>query len=49
MALPARWTEHVNGVQTETALAALRGSVARGAPYGDDAWQERTVAAMGLE
>ena len=49
MALPARWTEHVNGVQTEAELAALRRSVARGAPYGNDAWQERTVAALGLQ
>ena len=47
--LPAGWTEHVNGVQTEDALTALRRSVARGAPYGEAEWQAKTAAALGLQ
>jgi len=34
---------------TEVALAALRRSVERGAPYGSPAWTERTGAQLGLE
>jgi putative transposase len=49
VALPACWTEHVNGVQSEGELQALRRSVARGAPFGDDVWQEKAVAALGLQ
>jgi putative transposase len=30
-------------------LAALRKSVARGAPYGSEAWVRRTVKRLGLE
>ena len=47
--LPAQWLEHVNVVQTESELAALRQSVARGAPYGNEVWQKRTVNALGLQ
>ena len=49
LSVPANWTAHVNQVQTESELAALRRVVQRGAPYGDDAWQTRTATALGLE
>jgi putative transposase len=49
MALPTRGTDHVNGVLTESELAALRQCMARGAPYGADDWQKQTVAALGLQ
>ena len=39
----------MNGVETERELEALRGSVARGAPYGDEVWQRQTAVALGLE
>jgi len=35
--------------QTESELAALRRSVQRGTPYGEDRWQKRTVEALGLQ
>ena len=47
--LPQRWTEYVNRAETEGELAALRRSVVRGAPFGDESWQEQTAAALGLE
>jgi putative transposase len=43
------WLEYVNGVETEAELAALQRSVQRGAPYGDEAWTERTAKRLGLE
>jgi putative transposase len=48
--LPRRpgWSEHVNAPQTEAELAALRQSVERGRPFGDESWFERTVASLGL-
>lgn len=49
VALPADWLEHVNGAQTEGELAALRRSVARGAPFGDAIWQQATAERLGLE
>ena len=52
-AAPKDWLSLVNEPQTaaeETAaLAALRRSLARGAPFGDDAWARRTAARLGLE
>ncbi len=47
--LPAAWAEHVNGLQTEGELAALRRCVVRGSPYGGAAWMERTAEALGLQ
>ena len=47
--LPRYWTEYVNGAETDGELAALRRSQVRGAPFGDEPWQERTAAALGLE
>lgn len=47
--VPDHWTDYVNGVETEVELAALRRSVVRGAPFGDESWQVQTAAALGLE
>jgi putative transposase len=47
--LPADWLEHVNAAQTEAELAAVRRSVARGAPYGDESWQQATAERLGLQ
>jgi len=49
MARPGHWLEYVNGAETESELAALRQSVMRGAPYGDEMWQKRTAEALGLQ
>ncbi|HJZ56017.1 MAG TPA: transposase [Gemmataceae bacterium] len=37
------------GEHTAAELAALHRSVDRGAPYGEDAWAERTAVRLGLE
>ena len=47
--LPTDWVRRVNQVETEAELAALRRSAARGSPFGDGAWVERTVKHLGLE
>ena len=49
LAVPEGWLEYVNGTQSENELAALRRSVVRGAPFGDEVWQKKTAAALGLE
>ena len=43
------WAEFVNAPQTEAELKALRKSVDRGNPFGDDSWSERTVHRLSLE
>ena len=47
--LPTEWIKRVNAVQTEAELSALRRSLARGAPFGDETWQQRTATALGVE
>jgi putative transposase len=49
LAVPENWLKYVNGVETEGELLALRRSLVRGAPYGDEAWEEQTAAALGLQ
>ncbi len=49
VALPRNWLQHVRSPQTEAELAALRRSVVRGSPYGEDTWQERTAKRLGLQ
>ena len=34
----AGWLEHVNSPQTDAELAAVRRSVKRGSPFGDETW-----------
>jgi putative transposase len=46
---PGVWRRYVNGVETEAEAAALRRSVARGAPFGSDAWTVATAGRLGLE
>ena len=49
LAWPEGWTEHANTVETAGELEALRRSVLRGAPFGDEAWQKQTAVVLGLE
>ena len=43
------WRDHVNAPQTEAEVAALRRSIQRGCPFGDEPWSNRTVRRLGLE
>ena len=43
------WLQYVAQPQTDAELVALRRSVNRGVPYGDDRWQKKTIRALGLE
>jgi putative transposase len=43
------WIEHVNSVQSEAELAAVRLSVARGTPLGNTAWRREAAARLGLQ
>ena len=45
---PPNWLVLVNRAQTAKELDALQRSVVRGAPFGDDRWQKRTAARLGL-
>ncbi len=45
----SQWTRHVNGVETEAELKALRHSLARGTPFGDTHWLTKAAAILGLE
>jgi putative transposase len=49
--LPRRpnWVDHVNWPQTEPEMQAVRRSMERCSPFGDDKWTDRIVATMGLE
>ena len=44
----SNWLSHVNASQTESELAAIRRSVHRGSPYGDESWSQRAVRRLGL-
>ena len=46
---PRMWAKLVNQSQTEAELEAIRRSVIRGQPYGDDAWVKRMARRLGLE
>jgi len=46
---PRSWHQYVNQLQSELELKAIRLSVQRGQPYGDDAWARTTAARLGLE
>ena len=45
---PRRWLALVNHAQTAEEVEALRRSVVRGAPFGNDRWQKRIAARLGL-
>ena len=46
---PPSWLQQANEAQNESELAALRQSVTRGEPHGDDPWQKRTAKELSLE
>ncbi len=46
---PRNWLAHVNAPQSDAELAALRRSIDRGTPFGNDRWTERTAQRLGLE
>lgn len=45
----AKWLDFVNTPQTDAEISALRRSVARGRPFGDENWSSRIVKRLGLE
>jgi putative transposase len=47
--VPADWIRQVNRAQTEAELEAVRRSVQRGRPYGDEGWAKRVAARLGLQ
>ena len=47
--LPDDWLECVNAPQSQAELDALRLGVRRGAPFGQEAWVNRTARELGLE
>jgi putative transposase len=47
--MPANWLAYVNGPETEVELEAVRRSVVRGTPYGEEGWQERTAQRLRLQ
>jgi putative transposase len=49
IARPADWVARVNRPISKKELDAIRISVVRGRPFGDQQWQERTAKRLGLE
>jgi putative transposase len=49
VAWPKGWVRWVNAAFTEGELEAIRRSIGRGQPYGDEAWARKTAAQLGLE
>ncbi|MSR58440.1 MAG: hypothetical protein EXS05_12435 [Planctomycetaceae bacterium] len=45
----ANWVQHVNAVQTEAEVAAIRRAIQRGRPYGEAVWTKRTATRLALE
>jgi putative transposase len=43
------WRQYVNEPQSEAELAAIRQSIKRGQPFGEDAWQKKVARQLGLE
>jgi REP-associated tyrosine transposase len=46
---PANWLVRVNRAESRVELDKIRQSLARGRPYGQDAWRDRIVRKLGLE
>ena len=42
-------TRHLNATQHEREVEAIRRSIQRGNPFGDEGWCDRTVRKLGLE
>jgi putative transposase len=49
MAEPPGWLDIVNRPETEAELQAMRRSVVRGSPLGDEAWRRDTAERLGLQ
>jgi putative transposase len=49
LAIPDDWHQFVNRPETAAELEALRRSVVRGAPFGQEDWQQRTAVMLGLQ
>jgi len=45
---PANWVDHVNEPQTEAEMEALRRSLRRGIPFGNEDWQQATAGRFGI-
>ena len=43
---PSRWLDHVNQPQTECEMDAIRKSVNRGVPFGDEQWISQAAARL---
>jgi putative transposase len=46
---PRDWAELVHEPQTEEELAAIRRSIQRGSPFGNEEWTQRTIKHLDLE
>ncbi len=46
---PKSWLQYVNQPQSEAELVALRRSLQRGQPFGDERWVRRTAEKLGLQ
>lgn len=46
---PVRWKKWVNKAETDKEVEAIRRSVNRGTPFGQEAWMRRTAIRFGLE
>jgi putative transposase len=49
LARKSGWVDYVNTPQTEAELAAVRQSIARGNPFGEESWSDRAIRRLGLE
>jgi putative transposase len=49
VARPADWVDFVNEPQNQAELEAIRRSVNRGCPFGDDDWQKEVVEDLSLQ
>jgi putative transposase len=49
LGVPDAWVGHVNRVETEAELAAVRRSLMRGMPFGSEVWTTATAKELGLE
>jgi putative transposase len=47
--IPKKWSQFVERPQTGAELEAIRRSVARGRPFGNDCWAQRTAKQFSLE
>ena len=46
---PRAWKDFVNEPQTDADVKGIRRSVARGQPFGSEAWIKQTASHLGLE